>query len=112
MEICTESAAAAQNVSNSLALHYAAEYSGAWIGGAHRRVPAKEPLGLGAQRHLSLYPAAAAQTHTVAQAAGGDEAMDGCTDDESSHEAMSMMVAEQGALVLLYYVAQHLSRHR
>ena len=93
MEICTESAPQA-----------VAEYSGAWIGGGYRRVPAREPLGLGAQRHLSVFPAAAAQSQTQAHIAmqpaadcsGGEEAMDSCTDDNSPHEAMQM-ATNQGA---------------
>ncbi len=93
MEICTESAPQAVT-----------EYSGAWIGGGYRRVPAREPLGLGAQRHLSVFPAAAAQTqmHTASQPAadcsGGEEAMDSCADNDSPHEAMQMATT-QGASV-------------
>jgi hypothetical protein len=94
MEICTE--AAPQGLSSGCSA-VVAEYSGAWIGGGCRRVPAREPLGLGAQRHLSVFPAAAA--HAAAQPAdpsGGEEAMDSCTDDNSPHEAMQM-ATNQGA---------------
>lgn len=92
MEICTESApqACVSGCSGD-----AAEYSGAWIGGAYRRVPAREPLGLGAGRHLSLFPAAAAHTPVLAQpdiSSGREEDMV----DESPHVTVQVATT-QGA---------------
>ena len=92
MDICTESAAQLSSTGGGCEQ---VVYEGAWIGGASRRIPAKEPLGLGSERHLSLFPAGAAHTSTMLQqehsSTGGDEIMGGCAECESlPQEAMAM----------------------
>jgi hypothetical protein len=67
---------------------------GAWIGGAYRRVPARQPLGFGNQRHLSAFPAAATTFGSASSAAADD---DTDMDDDSGPAAPTenMTVATQ-----------------
>ena len=108
MQICTDSApqGCVSGCSGD-----AAEYSGVWIGGAYRRVPAREPLGLGAGRHLSLFPAAAAHTPVLAQPdipTGREEDMD----DGTPHMTVQVATTQGGSDVTRAHTQKERERGR
>ena len=69
---------------------------GAWIGGAYRRVPARQPLGFGNQRHLSAFPAAATTFGSASSAAADDDTdMDDDSGPAAPTENMALVTQQQ-----------------